>query len=503
MTARPAPFSDALEPFLSERLAAHGVTLGGDRSAFADALARFQRGAGLDATGALDAETWTALLEAPGARTAPLSFSASPDGGSDPTEALPGEAQVRLAALGYVVAERGAGLATALGQFQDRILIAASGVLDEETLWALRCATADLGPLIAFAPEWSLEDSGAPLMFGLESRDVEGDGGYVYRQYSDGAVQILRSPQGTKSAASLRSGPAWAAITAEIGRWPEPAWTSLRIGAVGEVVRDCQRRLKAVGCAITGVDGEFGPETEAAVRELQGRLGLPVTGEIDARTRAVLLESGTVAAPARALEAERDRLRALIEPGLGALPPEAQDRVRSVLLEAIRWCGLREIPKGSNGGPEIGAITAGVVAAGQPLPPWCALAVSHWLKAGPGVARWQDTPLGFRNAAALAFGRWGEERGCLLPASGPAPTGSIFVMYRSGSGSDDGGKRASSAARWEGLGHTGLVLQDLGDAVLTLDGNISDMCWTARRPKAGLLGFVSWWSADLQRGRER
>ena len=55
----------------------------------------------------------------------------------------------------------------------------------------------------------------------------------------------------------------------------------------GDDVRVVQRRLAGGGIAV-GVDGVFGDDTDAAVRKFQQQRGLPVTGVVDAATRAAL-----------------------------------------------------------------------------------------------------------------------------------------------------------------------------------------------------------------------
>lgn len=569
---------DATDPPLSslleQRLRALGYPLPDPAppAEITQALTALQRDQGLPLTGEADPETWAALLSVAPRPDGLISFSVEPPlEPAEPTDLAPGasgalldELQLRLRALGLETGfEEAFGALTqaALAAFQERVLLNPDGRPDEDTLVALRGATRAVGPLFCFAPEEALRDQGGPLVFGQDSRDVEGTGGYAYRQFDDGAVQILRSPQGGVSARVLRQGAAWRAITAEIGPFPlraspaerlgsagEPAlalqrrlnalgfgplsedgrigpatraalrrfqaaarldatgdvdaatearlqdpWPPLQPGDRGAEVRLCQERLRALGLAITALDGDYGPELSAAVSAFQADQKLPVTGIIDATTRGHILGAQAVGVPDPTLEAERARLTALFTEGAALLPAEARPRVLAVLQEAVRWFGLREIPKGSNGGPEIGPITADFVRPGEALPPWCALAVSHWLKQGLGAASWADTPLGFRNASALAFGRWGEKHARLLPPEGPAPAGSIFVMYRDGSGSDAAGQRGSGAAKWDGTGHTGLVLADLGDRVLSLDGNVSDRCWTATRPKSRLLGYVGWW----------
>lgn len=47
------------------------------------------------------------------------------------------------------------------------------------------------------------------------------------------------------------------------------------------------------------------------------------------------------------------------------------------------------------------------------------------------------------------------------------------------------------AARWNQTPH--MVLADLGDKVLTIDGNVGDMCKTTTTPKRDILAYVWWW----------
>ena len=64
----------------------------------------------------------------------------------------------------------------------------------------------------------------------------------------------------------------------------------LRDGSEGKDVEDLQRRLKAAGYDPGDVDGEYGPNTEAAVRALQKDAGILVDGEFGPDSYAALLE---------------------------------------------------------------------------------------------------------------------------------------------------------------------------------------------------------------------
>lgn len=58
----------------------------------------------------------------------------------------------------------------------------------------------------------------------------------------------------------------------------------LRRGSRGLPVRRLQSRMTAVGFKLGGVDGRFGPKTEAAVRTLQQQAGLVVDGIVGPKT---------------------------------------------------------------------------------------------------------------------------------------------------------------------------------------------------------------------------
>jgi len=51
-------------------------------------------------------------------------------------------------------------------------------------------------------------------------RDVNGSGGYQYRQFANGSIQILKSPSGGTGTMIYQTSPYWQKITNEIGAYP-------------------------------------------------------------------------------------------------------------------------------------------------------------------------------------------------------------------------------------------------------------------------------------------
>lgn len=83
---------------------------------------------------------------------------------------------------------------------------------------------------------------------------------------------------------------AWKSVNPDIFEVVEMTDGRLKLGSQGELVSDLQRSLNAklpVTQQIT-VDGEFGPQTEQAVRSFQQQSHLPETGVTDAATWAAL-----------------------------------------------------------------------------------------------------------------------------------------------------------------------------------------------------------------------
>lgn len=58
----------------------------------------------------------------------------------------------------------------------------------------------------------------------------------------------------------------------------------LKKGSDGETVETLQRLLKALNCGISAIDGDFGSETDAAVRKYQGKVKIGVDGIVGEQT---------------------------------------------------------------------------------------------------------------------------------------------------------------------------------------------------------------------------
>lgn len=96
-------------------------------------------------------------------------------------------------------------------------------------------------------------------------------------------VQVTNGARSVKGSAMCAGGGQAESASASLGSWPRKGWT-------GEEVKKLQRALIAKGysCGSSGVDGSFGPDTEAAVRKYQQDNGLEVDGIVGPMTQASL-----------------------------------------------------------------------------------------------------------------------------------------------------------------------------------------------------------------------
>jgi hypothetical protein len=290
------------------------------------------------------------------------------------------------------------------------------------------------------------------------------------------------------------------------------ALPTLRQGTTGKAVEYLQERLDAHGFHLK-VDGDFGAKTDAAVDQFQASRGLTVDGIVGSRTWDALLVESSVTPPSDLVLDEKDRLKSLI-------PTDTPAQVRTAIECGINDLGLKEIPNGSNEGPEIkhlvmhynqywwvlkdGADTAAVKARGYPLESecigamaWCGMAVSNWIREGLGLPYW-DYKSGYGTKLAghpfeQFFGgpvpveKWAQSRGTWVSdTSEPCPAGACFTISRSTSGSDP-----SSDPK---AGHIGMVICDHGDGTIeTIEGNVSNKVDSYTRKKKDLRGWTSWW----------
>jgi len=109
----------------------------------------------------------------------------------------------------------------------------------------------------------------------------------------------------------------------------------LRRGASGPRVTDLQKQIAVLGFNPGAIDGEFGTNTEKAVRAFQERLGLEVDGEVGPHTQAaieeMLAKARTAAkpAPVEYTPTEARPIPAPAEPVGGRSAPAVPDAPRS------------------------------------------------------------------------------------------------------------------------------------------------------------------------------
>lgn len=210
----------------------------------------------------------------------------------------------------------------------------------------------------------------------------------------------------------------------------------LKQGMSNQNVKLAQIKLKELGFFTGTPRGNFGPQTEAAVRSFQAEMGLAADGVIgpdtwgklfgeDAQDQGIgiydylkdIVSGGTAQPP--------QPQRALPKPKPGEVPPW--------LLEAFRDLakGKKEIP-GSQDNPDIVAAHAHTTLHAQDdETPWCSSQMCEWMdKAGfPST----------KSAAAISWASWGRELekpclGCVVVMSRLG--GNHVCLYLDG---DDGG----------------------------------------------------------------
>ncbi len=207
-----------------------------------------------------------------------------------------------------------------------------------------------------------------------------------------------------------------------------------------------QQRLNARGFGPVGEDGDFGQETENAVRQFQAQStatdgsALTIDGEVGALTWAALFGKDTVPS---------------------ATPKDAPtELLRKVLAVAKTQIGVSEQPPGSNAGPEVEAYLKSAGASkGEP---WC-MSFVYW------CFQQASTQLGIPNPCVKTAGvhdHWnravaaGARRiGVQDAAANPAMVfpGMVFCI-------DTGG----------GNGHTGFVTHVDGGNIDTIEGNTNN-----------------------------
>ena len=262
---------------------------------------------------------------------------------------------------------------------------------------------------------------------------------------------------------------------------------TVRRGSRGESVKLLQNRLNENGFNAGAADGIFGKNTEDALTQFQAAHNLDVDGICGPRTWQMLNTGEDLPTPAEVLNERKEDLLELC----GSTPG-----MRCV-QEGIKDLGLKEVPNGSNTGPEIGHITDGYNQFwgidDNVNRPWCAMAVSHWIGRGLDLGDRSDNMDWSKHPFEKFFGgcsqiqRWGSSRGAFHTfTSDTVPTGAIFLQPRAGSGSD-----SSSSPK---AGHTGLIVKDNGDGtVTTIEGNTSNAVKSNVRKKSTLIGYVTWW----------
>ena len=222
--------------------------------------------------------------------------------------------------------------------------------------------------------------------------------------------------------------------------------TTIQRGKRGKIVKLIQEWL-ALQHFHVAIDSDYGLATEQAVKDFQGGSGaLPVTGEVDAETFAMLA-------------------RPMVE-ALRPITPPAE----ATLGQMIAACALQHLGQhareigGQNRGPWVRLYLRGDE---RPLrgdlpkgfDAWCAGFATTIIAHAAGSMNVKHPPLGYHtNCNKLAATAEKEKRLLRAEKAKPneIPTGSLMLIRNRGR---------------RGWHHTGVVLQALPDFVRTIEGN--------------------------------
>lgn len=313
----------------------------------------------------------------------------------------------------------------------------------------------------------------------------------------------------------------------------------IKKGDKGEAVKLAQERLIAKGYSLDpwGADGDFGDLTTRRVQQFQAAQNLKADGVVGDRTWDALMADGRAPTPDEVLAEEKTELIEKFRSQLTKLPTAHRPAVERCLLAAVGDLNKKEIPYGSNWGPEVQPLVdkyneywwTNLSEAGYERAKkrgyvesadldgnyyaWCGMAVSNWIRIGLELPYWDPKhgydfppepgwhapnkkmpkpldghPFHYFWGGPAPVEEWAAKEGyfkVVSKASLETLPGDIFTMGRGSSGSDP-----SQSVE---AGHIGMIVADDGDYVITIEGNISNGVYSRRRRKTDLRWIIRWW----------
>jgi N-acetylmuramoyl-L-alanine amidase len=216
------------------------------------------------------------------------------------------DVQRQLKALGFnpgdIDGNFGSQTEAAVRAYQQKYRLPETGKLDEATLRSLLPGRfeAARAPADVSDREVILQAQRQLKALGFNPGDIDGNFGPQMEAALRAYQQSYRLPQtGQLDDVTSRS-----LLPGRFEAARAPADVSDR-----EVILQAQRQLKALGFNSGDIDGNFGSQTEAAVRAYQQKYRLPETGKLDETTLRSLLPERTQAAPAPVGLSDRELVR--------------------------------------------------------------------------------------------------------------------------------------------------------------------------------------------------
>jgi peptidoglycan hydrolase-like protein with peptidoglycan-binding domain len=184
---------------------------------------------------------------------------------------------------GEINGQKDADTTAAIRRYQIRNGLQISGDLNDETLKAIKSASANTALQSPAAPA---SNKTPPALAGDDdASDLRGDSAPQTRPLNPPSIQPGRQSDGDQFPERPNSG---RPVPSGNGLFSGTPYETAPIEVQRKVITDAQRILAGRGLFRDEVNGAYGPSLEFSLRAYQSRVGLPASGRLDLETLAAL-----------------------------------------------------------------------------------------------------------------------------------------------------------------------------------------------------------------------